>query len=87
MQSYNIFKFLPDPVSGVRVPFLYLELSKQPILLTISPSILGASAANQENGEEMKNQMALSRAVVENGPTENNRNKANSGADVGGSAT
>lgn len=84
MQSYNIFKFLPDPESGVRVPFLYLELSKQPVLLTISPSL---SAAAQDPGEEMKHQMALSQAVVENGPTENNRNKVNQGADVGGSAT
>ena len=41
MQSYNIFKFFPDPSTGVRVPFLYLELSRQPILLTISPLSIG----------------------------------------------
>ena len=37
MQSYQIFKLLPDPASGIRVPFLYLELSRQPVLLTVSP--------------------------------------------------
>ncbi len=28
MQSYSIFKFFPDPETGVRVPFLYLDLSR-----------------------------------------------------------
>ena len=28
MQSYQIFKLWPDPESGIKVPFLYLELSR-----------------------------------------------------------
>jgi len=40
MESYQIFKYAPDPVTGIRVPFLFLELSKQPVLLTISPCIV-----------------------------------------------
>ena len=37
MQSYQIFKLMPDAASGIKVPFLYLELSRQPLLLTVSP--------------------------------------------------
>jgi len=56
MQSYQIFKFFPDPSSGVRVPYLYLELSRQPVLLTISPQSVGQQSSIQESqqNEEMK---------------------------------
>jgi hypothetical protein len=49
------------------------------------------SMANQESNEEMKQQVALSLAVQENGPANDNRNngfiKASNDADVGGSQT
>mmetsp|Transcript_26025 Transcript_26025/g.32469 ORF Transcript_26025/g.32469 Transcript_26025/m.32469 type:complete len:204 (+) Transcript_26025:244-855(+) len=91
MQSYQIFKLMPDPASGVRVPFLYLELSRQPVLLTISPlSSMQSQLQAKERNEERMQQVALSRAAQENGPTENNRSngmKGHGNADVGGSQT
>jgi len=64
MQSYQIFKYFPDAETGVRVPFLYLELSRQPVLLTISPSSnmghLQSQVQAREQNEEMKHQVALS---------------------------
>jgi len=49
MQSYSIFKLMPDPSTGIKVPFLYLELSRQPVLLTVSPLL---SALSQLQGRE-----------------------------------
>ena len=93
MQSYQIFSILPDPSTGVRVPFLFLELSRQPVLLTISPLSIAQMSKPDESqqDEEMKQQVALSRAVQEGGVGENLRpgnskdNRNNS--DVGGSMT
>ena len=93
MHSYQIFKLLPDPSSGIRVPFLYLELSRQPVLLTVSPLSSMQSQLQQakERNDERMQAMALSRAAQENGPTDNNRSTQNvkepGNADVGGSQT
>ena len=57
MQSYNIFKYLPDADDSTtsRCPYLLLELSYQPVILTISVGQNNLQQIrNNAHPEEMK---------------------------------
>ena len=56
MQSYNIFKYMPEKDGVVQsTPYLLLELSNQPVILTISIGVQNLQQIrNNAHPEEMK---------------------------------